>query len=110
MDKVIFFAIMLISSLFRGPGAWIGARLGVMARHAVGYLTAFLGAEIAMLFFNFLAAPDHLPELRGSLAILVGLLTATIVEAAMSAIEYLWPETRKGKASSLDVWDRDMAG
>lgn len=114
MSKAILFAIMLISSIFRGPGAWYGSKLGIVARHAVGWLTAFLGAELAILFFNFVEAPDHvLRDIRGKLGaldILVGLLIATGAEAFMSVFEYLWPAARPGKASSLDVWDRDMGG
>jgi hypothetical protein len=112
MSYAYLLAIGVLSAIFWEPGAWIGGRIGVVARHAIGWLTALLGAGIAILLLSFVEAPDHsLRDFRGpeaALALLRALLIGTIVAATRSILEYLWPDRRQGKALPLDVRDRDM--
>jgi hypothetical protein len=110
----ISLAITLASAaVLRWPGAWAGARLGIVARHAVGWFTAVVGATIAILLMNLVESEHFLDDLRGGLAasaILGGVIVATIVEAVVATFEYLWPDLRRGSVFALDVRDRDVKG
>jgi len=113
--ETVFFAITIVSAaVLRWPGAWVGARLGIVAHHALGWFTAAIASGIAILFLNFADKSDHfLDDLRGGLAasaILGGLLFAMIVEIVIGTLEYLCPDLRRVKAFSLDVLDRDIEG
>ena len=103
--------------LLRNSALHNGAWFFTSAVFAVGGLAAFCGLVVANLrdpkalwMGSSVSYPQAIYLFLDALAILVGLLIATIVEAGMGAIEYLWPETRKGKTSFVDVWDRDIGG
>jgi hypothetical protein len=91
-----FVAISIVSAaVLRWPGAWVGARLGIVAHHALGWFTAAIGSGIAILIMTF-AENSHnfLNYLRGGLAayaILGGLLFATMVEVVIGSFEHLRP-------------------
>ncbi len=98
--KTLFFAITVVSAaVFRWPGAWVGARFGIVARHALGWFTAAIASGITIVLLNFADRSDHfLDNLRGGLAasaILAGLFFATMVEILIVIFEYLRPDLRQ---------------
>jgi hypothetical protein len=113
--EMVCFAITIVSaSVLRWPGAWVGARLGMMAHHALGWFTAAIASAIAILLLNFADESDHfLDDLRGGLAasaILGGMFFATIVEIVTCILECLWPAPPGVKAFYLDVLHREIEG
>jgi hypothetical protein len=112
--EAICWAITLASAaVLRWPGAWAGPRLGIVARHAVGWFTAFVGAAIAVLLM-ILVESEHIHDGFGgglaAAALLSGLIAATIVETVIGSVEYLWPDLRRGSKFVLDVRDGDTRG
>jgi len=93
--ETFFVAITIVSAaVLRWPGAWVGARLGIVAHHALGWFTAAIGSGIAILILKFAEGSDNfLNYLRGGseYAILGGLLFATMVEVVIGSFEQLRP-------------------
>ena len=66
--SVILFVVLAIlaAALLRWPGAWAGARLGIVAHHALGWFTAAIGSGIAILILTFAeGSVDFVNCLRG---------------------------------------------
>ena len=97
--ELYFYGIVLTwSALARFPGSWAGARIGAVARHAVGWFTAFVTAGGVILILNFVERPESLSEDYqgglGAAAWIFGFFAATFIEIFTSAVELFLVETK----------------
>ncbi len=96
--ELLFYSFVVLGGLvLRYPGAATGARLGNLARHALGWFSATIGAAITILVINGIDAPQHfIVDFKDGLAaasLIYGLGFGAAVEVGMSFVEALRAET-----------------
>ena len=96
-ERLFYSFVVLGGLVLRYPGAATGARLGNLARHALGWFSATIGAAITILVINGIDAPQHfIVDVKDGLAaasLIYGLGFGAAVEVGTSFVEALRAET-----------------